>query len=140
MNPSGVTIQGLYIDEVKRTLFIDVLPLIQNRQKSRYELNIINELKKKEDSISTIYVYVSKNYSISMFEKDTKLIRCLIDFFYSSNINIENCYIYNTPSTFSSMFAIIKPFLSKRALSIIHFENTTYNNVIQHHNIKTCFL
>lgn len=122
MNKMTNQIQGLYFDEVKRTLFIDIIPLTDNRKNSGYEMNIINELKKMESRISILHIYVSKSYSISMFEKDTKLIRCLIDFFYSSNINIEGCFIYNTPSTFSSMFGIVKPFLSKKALSIIHFE------------------
>lgn len=120
MNDSKII--GLGFDGRTRKLLIDIVKIGQCRHIKDYEYIVLNELNRIKSHISTIHINVGENYNISMLEKDMSLIKQLAIFFYSSPIEIVSCHIYNMPSTFSSIFSIIKPLLTKSALRIIHFE------------------
>ena len=120
---------GLYIDEKTSTLFIDVIPLLDyNKLYSNHEVEIIKQLNKFKESvdISEICLFIGRNFTISMFEKEMNLVTSLINFFYNSGLNIIKCDIYHIPSSFSTMFSVVKPLISSSALKIIYFENKTY--------------
>lgn len=105
------------IDDI---LFIDIIILFQ---KYKVVNNIIDILCESALNKKTIIISVGKSITISSIEKHYKFIKEIAKMFYSiENITIEKCYICNTPQSFSTIFAFIKPILSTDTLKKIHFE------------------
>lgn len=126
--PNGCT-KGIHVD--KQTLILDVIPLVARRKNnSEYRTEIISEITyiTSNFDIKEICVFVGKSFSISMFERESILLKKLMNYFYNADLDIQKCYIYNIPSTFSLMFRVIKPFMTARAMSIIKFDNKTYES------------
>lgn len=122
--------KGIYVDEKTRTLFIDVIPLLEtSKNKKNYESDILNKLQSYNDNIvlKEICVFIGKNFTISMFEKETYLVTSMINFFYNAGMKIDKCTLYYIPSSFSTVFSMIKPLISTNALNLIYFENKSYD-------------
>tara|TARA_Y100000389_G_C17456198_1_gene518343 strand:+ start:1781 stop:2191 length:411 start_codon:yes stop_codon:yes gene_type:complete len=119
---------GLIFKKETKSLMIDVIPLLNNKKgKENFNNLLLDFFKKIEKDIEFIYLFVSKKYTISMFERELELVKFLVKYFYTAEINLKKCYILNTPSTFNTMFKILKPMLTKKALELIQLEKNVEN-------------
>ena len=109
-------------------MIIDVIPLLHYKNENGSD-DIIEYISKNIDGLEKIILHVGKGLTISMVERSSTFIRKIATVFYSyPENNIESCHLINTPRTFRTIFAMIKPILSKHALSIIKFEkDCTYD-------------
>ena len=112
--------KGIQIE--RDTMIIDVIPLLQYKNEHGSD-GIISLISENINGLEKIILHVGKNLTISMVERSSTFIRKLAALFYSYPDNaITSCHLINTPRTFKTIFAMVKPLLSKHALSVIKFE------------------
>ena len=112
--------RGIQIE--RSTMIIDVIPLLQYKNENGGDC-IINFISDNINGLEKIILHVGKNLTISMVERSSTFIRKIATVFYSFPDNtISSCHLINTPRTFKTIFAMLRPLLSKHALSIIKFD------------------
>ena len=115
-------------------MYIDVLSLLEIK-KIVADTVIIEHIRKNVSHINAMTINVGKKLTISMVEKSCSFIKKLALMFYKEEPNVMSCRLINTPNTFKTMYCLVKPLLTKHALSVIKIENddttTTQSIVVQ---------
>lgn len=105
------------------TMVIDAIPLL-NERKELGSSEVVEYMHRSLVGITSIIIHVGTKLTISMVERDSSFIRKLATVFYAiPESNITSCRLINPPRTFQTIFRLIKPLLTKHALSIIKIEN-----------------
>ena len=108
-------------------LTIDVIPLFQYINKYNRD-SVLEYITINIPLVENIIINVGK-ISISNVEKNTRFIKELSKRLYNIDHNITSCQLINTPKSFTTIFSIIKPFLTKDALKIISINNIDLKNI-----------
>ena len=106
------------------TMMIDVMTVIETKR--HVGLNpLIEWLSERIDNLETLIIVVGKRLTIGTVERESTFIRKLARMFYSiENPKITECHLVNTPRSFSTIFGMVKPLLTKDVVKMIKIVNT----------------
>lgn len=114
---NGITLKN------ETVLVIDVLETMKSRKELGTEC-IVSYVRELCANLETLIIIVGQ-LTISTVERESSFIKALAKMFYSlENPKITQCHLVNTPRTFSTIFSMIKPLLTKDVINMINVVST----------------
>jgi uncharacterized ubiquitin-like protein YukD len=114
-----MVIHGIAVNDPK-IMVIDVANVLQSKKELGSKC-IIDYIHSFSETLETLIIIVGKKLTISTVERESSFIRDLAKMFYSiDDCKISQCHLINTPRTFSTIFACIKPLLTADVVKMIN--------------------